>query len=120
MAGESLLQQAFAETGVQLDRIIDAYERTQPVSNYPRTLQTMFDVDILKQFIVLSPNEIQVIPTGYLDNQTSWNLTNGVLSYCEGQDNVPTDSVCSFDLTTFEITELDLGYQSQWIDSPQS
>lgn len=27
MAEESLLQQAFAETGVQLDRIIDAYKR---------------------------------------------------------------------------------------------
>lgn len=118
MTGESLLQQAFAECGEQLDRIIDAYERTPSSDpNYPRKLQTMFDVDILKQFIVLSPNEIQVIPTGYLDNQSSWNLTNGVLSYCEGQDNVPTDSVCSFDLTTFEITELDYGYQSQWINS---
>ena len=30
MAGESLLEQAFAETGVQLDRIIDAYERKVP------------------------------------------------------------------------------------------
>lgn len=30
MAGESLLQQAFAETGVQLNRIIDAYKRVKP------------------------------------------------------------------------------------------
>lgn len=30
MARESLLQQAFAETGVQLDRIIDAYNRVVP------------------------------------------------------------------------------------------
>ena len=33
MAGESLLQEAFAETGVQLDRIIDAYERKK--KDYP-------------------------------------------------------------------------------------
>lgn len=36
MAGESRLQQAFAETGVQLDRIIDAYERKQEF--HPETI----------------------------------------------------------------------------------
>ena len=36
MAEKSLLEQAFAETGVQLDRIIDAYERKQPP--HPETI----------------------------------------------------------------------------------
>lgn len=116
----SKLQQAFTETGAQLDRIIDAYERTQPVSNYPRTMRftntsdgTYIEVTINEDltytssyqggFVIETPspylgeNYIMVIPL-------NWTVSGGG---------------CEYNKTTFEIDQSNWNPQAtaEWINS---
>ena len=142
MAGESLLQQAFAETGVQLDRIIDAYERT-PASdpNYPRVLAFSYDYadDTMGrqvQYVKIYENlSCETLPQSHFEwlkcGAFKNNDSNEISIYVDTSDDMiidPSDDLLAitYNATTFEITQIatdDDVWNPRWVnesDIPQS
>lgn len=135
MAGESLLEQAFAETGVQLDRIIDAYERVEPPY-----VPTGFPIYI--QFTNLDDNFTKLVKIdGTFENPTTeylidpeGSLWTGNARYganAEGHECVYIEDISSKEVfymsKNFEFIDKDLGtlgnYTYEFIDPstlPQS
>ena len=143
----SLLQQAFAETGVQLDRIIMALGRTYPKyllingitipirgegggtiknitrASEPDTYSFLFKVKNKDQHELLREKHA----TGcFTLNSTSFSLENGSLYLNEGQiTNVPKIKILEFNLTSFEITNSNSSYiyglmSTNWITEEQA
>ena len=106
----SKLRQTFAETGVQLDRIIDAYERTPAFDpNYPRYLKFDFDAEFTMAIKIgqgqtieeiKRPNDLQYI---LFDIRVENNYC--YIQYKESEMVAePFVDILKFDLSTFAIT----------------
>lgn len=116
MTEESLLQQAFAETGVQLDRIINAYERKEPGPFVPIGFPAYAKCNDNGhyEYIIEIPsrNASQILVDGafYVD------IVNGVVS------TESSTQLFSFD-EMFNITILADHLEVEWVDPstlPQS
>ena len=70
MAGESLLKQVFTETGVQLDRIIDAYKRNNG-SYVPTGFPIYYKITKLTRDEYANPGEWFVIKLENIENPSS-------------------------------------------------
>ena len=130
----SLLQQAFAEIGVQLNKIIDAYKRKKHESDYPRFVSFVYDGDIQCLYKINENLTIEIIE-GYVGDAASPEGDRAGI-YCREEDNSIVIVDChsdmenpdpnvdinmfSYDKTSFELTNLlDDGTITllQWIDS---
>lgn len=129
MPEESLLKQAFTKCGEQLDRIIDAYERT-PASdpNYPRYLKFEFDEE--PELTVAIKIEQGLVIGSIKKPSTIGSVSFNAISengecYIQYKDlsGDPFTNILKFNLSTFAITgDLDNGVRTAnetWITEEQ-